>query len=332
MHGNPERSIVLASSEPKLLTNAEAVLRACGAQVRVTLTAEAALKSILDEAPTLALIDARLPGMELGRLLAVVRAESEGRAFPIVLFSDTVSEELKERLAEGVIDDLVAPQAGPDWLRLRVELAMRAAERAQELEQLREQAARDVERDPLTGTYNRNTLMRMLFRETDRVQRMNTGLCVILFDLDDFGHWNARLGPAACDQLMVKMVERVRRLLRSYDLLGRVGKDEFLAVLPGCSTVNGAMLAERMRTEVFSEPFAAAGRMVRLSACFAVVASRGRSPVVVLREAEDMLRVAKADGPEAIQCSGELVGGSLDRQKQRTRLAQVSPPSETFEE
>ena len=51
--------------------------------------------------------------------------------------------------------------------------------------------------------------MRSLFRETDRAQRMNTDLCLILFDIDDFGHWNARVGAAACDQLLAKVVERV---------------------------------------------------------------------------------------------------------------------------
>ena len=37
----------------------------------------------------------------------------------------------------------------------------------------------------------------MLFRETDRVQRMNSSMSLILFDIDDFGHWNSRLGVDA---------------------------------------------------------------------------------------------------------------------------------------
>lgn len=321
--------ILLASAEPALLARAEAVLQATAARVRVALTAETALKAILDEPPSLAVIDARLPGMELGRLLAAVRADAAAH-FPIVLVSDTVSEELKDRLAEGVIEDLVAPDAGPEWLRLRLELALRTFERHQELQRLRDQNAQDAERDPLTGTYNRNALMRSLFRESDRAQRMNTDLCLILFDIDDFGHWNARLGAAACDQLLAKVVERVGRLLRTYDLLGRVGKDEFLVGLPGCSAVNGVTLAERMRAEVFGEPYAAAGRMARLSACFAVVPTRGRSPVVVLREAEEMLRLAKTEGPDSIQCAGRCPGRDLDDPNQRT-WDQLSQPPATFD-
>lgn len=330
MRATPEHCFLLASHQPATLACAEPVLRAAGAHVEVVLTAEAALEAMLHRRPDLALVDAQLPGMELGQLLAAARAECSA-GFPIVLIADTLSEELKERLAERVVDDLVPRSIAPQWLAMRLEMALRAWGRAAEMEQLRDRAAVQAERDPLTGVYNRNTLMSLLFRETDRVQRMQTGLCSILFDIDDFGHWNARLGPAACDQLLCRVVERINGLLRSYDMLGRMGKDEFLAVLPGCSAVNGVMLAERMRAEVFGEPYPAAGRMVRLSACFAVVPSRGRSPVVVLREAEDMLRMAKSEGPETIQCVVELGGGDQDPQEPRTNWGELSHPSAAFE-
>ena len=64
------------------------------------------------------------------------------------------------------------------------------------------------------------------------------------------------------------------------------------------------MLAERLRTEVFFEPFRLAGEAIRLSACFGLASSQGRSPLVVLREAEQALQWAKDTGPESIQCFG----------------------------
>jgi diguanylate cyclase (GGDEF)-like protein len=130
-------------------------------------------------------------------------------------------------------------------------------------------------------------------------------MCLLLFDIDDFGHWNSRLGMDACDELLCRIVARTTRLLRSYDLLGRPGMDEFLVALPGCGKLNAAMLAERVRLGVFSIPFHVAGESIRLSACFGVAESQGRSPVVVLREAEQALGWAKEAGPESIQCFGE---------------------------
>jgi diguanylate cyclase (GGDEF)-like protein len=155
--------------------------------------------------------------------------------------------------------------------------------------------------------YNREALLAMLFRETDRVQRQNSSLCLVLFDIDDFGHWNSRLGVDACDELLCQVVRRTTRLLRSYDVLGRPGKDEFLVVLPGCSATNAMMLAERLRMDVFSLPFHVAGESIRLSACFGLASSIGRSPVVVLREAEQALERARAAGPESIEFFGDSV-------------------------
>jgi diguanylate cyclase (GGDEF)-like protein len=307
MLANTTPVFLLASAEPALLTAFEPVLARNGARVEVFLSAESALPALTAaHAPTLALIDVNLPGMEMGRLLASARAEATGRRFPIILIADAIAQEWIDRLAEGVIDDLLPRKTEPTFLRLRVEAVLREHRRLRELELLREAAQHNAQTDRLTGVYNRETMLSMIFRETDRVQRMNSSLCMILFDIDDFGHWNSRLGTDACDDLLCQIVARTTRLLRSYDILGRAGKDEFLIALPGCSSVNAVMLAERLRIDVFCSPFHVNGDTVRLSACFGITASMGRSPVVVLREAEQALLVAKAAGPESIQCAGDF--------------------------
>ena len=310
MFADQQPTFLLASHDPALLAAMEPALLAMGARVEIVLTAESALASMTAyRPPSLALLDVDLPspdqGMDTDRLLTAVRASISVRRLPIVLIAPRVAPEWLDRLAEGVVDDLVLRCSEPSYWRLRIEMALRAAGTNRELETLREDLVLHTQTDRLTGVYNRETLLTMLFRETDRVQRMNTSLCVILFDIDDFGHWNARLGTAACDDLLIQVVGRVTRLMRSYDVLGRMGKDEFLAGLPGCSAVNAVLLSERMRQEVFSTPFHVAGKAVRLSACFGVAASQGRSPVIVLREVEQALRQAMEAGPESIKCAAD---------------------------
>jgi diguanylate cyclase (GGDEF)-like protein len=307
MLANSTPVYLLASPDPALLAELEPVLAANGARVEIHLSAETALLALTAaHAPNLALIDINLPGMATDQLLASVRADAVGRRYPIVLISDTVTQEWIDRLSEGVINDLMPRSAEPSFLRLRLQAVLREYRRSRELEMLRETATLNAQMDHLTGVYNRETMLSMMFRETDRVQRMNSSLCAILFDIDDFGHWNTRLGSEACDELLCQVVARTARLLRSYDLLGRAGKDEFLIALPGCSSVNAVMMAERLRMDVFSSPFRVNGEAVRISACFGIAASMGRSPVVVLREAEQALLVAKASGPESIQCAGDF--------------------------
>jgi diguanylate cyclase (GGDEF)-like protein len=295
-----------------LLAAIEPVLASGGARVEVHLSAEPTLAALTSaHPPALAVLDADLPGMEMEQLLSAARAEAAGGHFPIVLVSDTVNQAWMDRLAAGMIDDLVPRASERAFLGLRLESVLRTHRKACELEELREAAVLSTRTDPLTGAYNRQTILSMLFRETDRVQRMKGSLCMILFDIDDFGHWNTRLGTAACDDLLRQTAARAGRLLRSYDLLGRAGKDEFLIGLPGCTPANAQMLAARLRSEVFSTPFRTAGEAIRLTACFGIATSLGRSPVVVLREAEQALQTAKAAGPESIQCAEECPQSSV---------------------
>jgi two-component system, cell cycle response regulator len=159
-----------------------------------------------------------------------------------------------------------------------------------------------VQLDSMTGVYNRETILSMLFRETDRAQRMSTSLCVILFDIDEFAALKSRLGVDACDELLRQVAARTTPLLRSYDLLGNIGGDVFLAVLPGCSPRDAKRMADRLRLDVFCAPFRVNDESIRLSAHFGLAASNGRSPLIVVREAEQALRAAKVADPESIRC------------------------------
>ena len=303
MHAPNRPTFLLASPEPALMAAIEPVFLSTGAHIDVVLTAEAALEKMNGpNPPGFALIDANLPGMETGKLLTAARAQ--GSRFPIVLISDNVTEELIERLADGILDDLILRSSNAAYWQFRIDKALHRFRIERELDNLRETASRNAQLDRLTGVYNREAIMTTLFRETDRVQRMKSDLSLVLFDIDDFGHWNSRLGVDACDELLCQIVQRTNRMLRSYDVLGRPGMDEFLLVLPGCMPANAATMAERLRIEVFATPFQVVGEAVRLSACFGVASSQGHSPVVVLREAEQALQWAKSAGPESIQCFG----------------------------
>lgn len=295
--------ILIASRDAALLADLQPVIAATGARVGVTDSAKAAFASMVDPPlPMLALLDAELPQSEIDQLIAAVHAATGTHTYPIVLLSDTVREEWHLRLAESVLDDII-PRAvtNPHW-RLRLDSVLRACNRWREFDNLRATSQLNEQVDALTGLYNRSALLSTLFRETDRVQRLQTSLSLVLFEIDDFDHWRSRLSAKPCDDLPRAIVERCTRLLRSYDTFGRTGDHEFLLILPGCSSINATVLAERVRMDVFAYPIPSDGESLRLSARFGIASSQGRSPMVVLREAEMALHRAQESGPESIQC------------------------------
>jgi len=304
MLAEPPPEFLLASPDAALLTVLEPVLRALGSRVEIALTADAALRAMTaHDPPSFALVDTLLterdPASDICDLLVAVRTQVGRQRLSIVLVSDQASKREAELADSGLIEDVVPRTLDAAWWKLRVQTVLRTRSQFQELEALRAASRRNLQMDHLTGIYNRETLMAVLFCETDRVQRMKSSLAMMLFDIDDFGHWNSQLGAEACDDLLCQVVARTRRMLRSYDVFGRPGKDEFLVALPGCTQALAAQMAERLRG-IFNAPFEVGSKAIRLSACFGIADSLGRSPVVVLREAELALACARMTGPETI--------------------------------
>jgi diguanylate cyclase (GGDEF)-like protein len=310
--------VLLATADRELGMRVSLVLKPQGLTVGTVDSGEAALRKLrVMRAPGVVLLDSQMAGAAGGELLAAMAEAGVRKRFAVGLIAgpspDERMEEWVARMREGIVDDVVPRNAdAAEWL-MHLNRMQRGHDLCRELEDLREAALVRAQYDRLTGTLNREAMMAVLFRETDRVQRLQGALGLVLLDLDDFGHWNSELGMEVCDQLLRGVAKRVGKLLRSYDLLGRVGKDEFLLALPGCSPVNAAMMAERLRMEVFGVTFPvettkAGGEpevlQVRLSACYGIASSNGRSPVVVLREAELALALAKQLGPDSIRCSG----------------------------
>lgn len=307
MRGEFHSDILVATRSPALSQGLEASLRDCGCRIVSVGTADAAVEAMRGGViPGLVLLDVELLGAELDRVLAGMNAGGGGRRFPIVLVCDGETAAWRDRLEEGVIDDLIPGTLTDFHWRVRVEVALRAFRERRELERVRQTAAElDRDTDAVTGLCTREALLSVLFRETDRVQRMNTPLSLMVFEVDDFEHWRRRLKLAGWDELVQEVVARIRRLLRAYDVFARTGAAAFALCLPGCALVNAVTLAERIRMEVFNVPFQARGWPVQMTVSFGIAPSHGRSPLVVMRGAERALRMAQAEGAESIRSSQE---------------------------
>ncbi len=108
--------------------------------------------------------------------------------------------------------------------------------------------ARDrSEIDPLTLAANRRGLDRILDAALQEAEAAREVLVVGIIDVDHFKEVNDVLGHAAGDQLLEELARGWRAALRATDTLGRIGGDEFVVVLPGCSRGDAAPILERLR-------------------------------------------------------------------------------------
>ncbi len=102
--------------------------------------------------------------------------------------------------------------------------------------------------DPLTGLLNRRGLERQGDRLLLRYLRTGTNFAVVVCDLDHFKQLNDRFGHAAGDTVLCSTVELLGGLLRLGDIIGRIGGEEFVLLLPDTDADGALRLIERLRT------------------------------------------------------------------------------------
>jgi len=303
-----EPRVLVATADRSLEQRLRAMLTAQRYSVQLSENSLDALAILLcANPPQIGLIDAALPGHPLALAAEVKRRPGKKQTW-IMLLSNTADPAVVAAAAEAGVDDLLLchdsePISDID-LRVRLNVAARVQEFTHQLEAQVQAISYQSLRDNLTGLWNRESLLSLLFPETDRVQRIGTPLSLLLLDLDHFAHVNTAYGYETGDKILHQFADRLRRYLRSYDLVGRCGEDEFLIALPGCASSDARKLAGRIRTVLLRRPFAAGNDMIKLTASVGIAQSRGRSPLVVLREAERALSNAKIAGRD---CEREFV-------------------------
>ena len=104
--------------------------------------------------------------------------------------------------------------------------------------------------DDLTGLYNRRAVEQRLDAEISRATRHQITTTVVLLDLDKFKQVNDNMGHAAGDRLLVLMAQILQRQARTLDAVGRLGGDEFLAILPMTSPEEAMIFVGRVLKDI----------------------------------------------------------------------------------
>jgi diguanylate cyclase (GGDEF)-like protein len=112
-------------------------------------------------------------------------------------------------------------------------------------------------KDGLTGLYNQTYIKARLQEEIYRSERYKYPLSIMMIDFDDFKTLNDRHGHVVGDRVLKSMGELLQDMIRSSDICGRYGGEEFLILLPQTACLDAAAAAERLRKEIALYPFRA---------------------------------------------------------------------------
>jgi diguanylate cyclase (GGDEF)-like protein len=163
--------------------------------------------------------------------------------------------------------------------------------------------------DALTNIHNARYLHDQLSIEMESAKRYNTTLTCLMLDIDDFKSINDKHGHPAGDLVLTTLAKILRQCVRRVDVVGRLGGEEFLIVMPHASCDTAFQAAERTRQAVQRWPFNIGEVQipVRVSigvACYPASGVEDKS--ALLKAADDALYQAKRQGKNRTIVASQL--------------------------
>jgi diguanylate cyclase (GGDEF)-like protein len=247
--------ILLADDEPIARTMLEHWLAGWGYTVVAVKDGEAALVALkADPDIRLAVVDWVMPKVDgLGVCRAIRNGPNEPYIYVVLLTARDNKADIIEGLDAGADDYLIKP-CNPLELKVRLRAGRRVVELQEQLVSARESLRYEAMHDGLTTLLNRRAVLEQLDKELLRSARRGAPTAVLMGDLDHFKAVNDTYGHSSGDAVLKEAARRIKACVRAYDSIGRLGGEEFLAVLPECSAAVAYTVAERLGNVLAQTP------------------------------------------------------------------------------
>jgi diguanylate cyclase (GGDEF)-like protein len=158
--------------------------------------------------------------------------------------------------------------------------------------------------DPLTGIYNRATLMRYLYIIQEKSDIENLSSAILMVDIDNFKHVNDTLGHDGGDVILAEVAKRLSSCVGEGDIFGRYGGEEFCIAIWDTDQKAALDAAENIREIIEKTPFTAGGISFNVTVSIGIslyLPVEEKKIETVLTEADEALGDAKEGGKN--QCS-----------------------------
>ncbi len=276
-------------------------------------TGTEALERIREADYDLLAVSLNLQGEDGLRLCSHLRSSERTRSVPILMIA---TEDDMGRIAQGLemgAHDYIHRPVDANELLARVRTQVRRKRFQERLRSTYEISLSMALTDSLTGLYNRRYFEAHLQKLLQKTVEQKKSLCVLLMDIDHFKTFNDTYGHGIGDEVLKIFAQRVKDSLRSFDLVARLGGEEFVVILPDVSVDMAHFIAERLRRTIGEVPFEVNVPEKQVTVTTSIggtlIDTEGHRTEDVLERADKALYEAKEDGRNRTVFEGK---GTLD--------------------
>ncbi|MBF0302625.1 MAG: diguanylate cyclase [Desulfamplus sp.] len=310
-------NILLVDDNPQNLRLLIAILSMRGYKVRPAPSGAIALESALSTPPDIILLDIMMPEMDGYEVCQKLKENELTSSVPVIFISamDAVADKVKA-FEMGAVDYITKPfQAEEILARVNTHLSLRRTQRLLEEEIERRKASEEIlkvismkyqkmaTQDYLTGVSNRRYFMERAEEELSRANRYTHPLTFMMMDIDHFKRINDTYGHQAGDQILKNVANICVDTLRVHDLFGRIGGEEFSAMLPETTLNEALIVAERIRKAIEDAEWEIDGKKVCCTLSIGMSQLNDNSETLdnLMKKADEALYLAKSSGRNCIK-------------------------------
>ena len=252
-----------------------------------------------DGAYDLFIISLGLQNYDALRLCGQLRSIERTRQLPILLIAEP---EDRARVLRGLdlgVNDYLGRPIDRNELLARVRTQIKRKRYSDSLRQLLKSSIEMAVVDSLTGLNNRRYLDNNLKSMVNLAAGRGRPLSLMLLDIDHFKAVNDTYGHDVGDEVLKAFAARMRRVVRTQDMICRMGGEEFIVVLPDTTLDTAELIAERVRTTVNQALFSVEAGSRRIPITVSIgIADRGRDtdPNHLIKRADLALYRSKHGG------------------------------------
>ena len=170
------------------------------------------------------------------------------------------------------------------------------------IDKLVEDLKKEAVYDSLTGCYNKKEIEVLFEKFLEESLRYNTPLSIMMIDIDYFKKVNDTYGHLAGDFILKEVANIIKNTIRSSDICGRFGGEEFLILLPNTKLSGAMKLAERIRENIQNHKFVFNDKKITITVSIGITsASKNDSVFSLIERADEALYEAKNKGRNRVE-------------------------------